>query len=108
VQGKATSEADRPHPADWPKTTEMATVSARLRQLLAEDEMFQFTPDLSDDTPLVDAGVLDSFAMIALVIHIERTFEIKVLPEEATVDRFRSIASIAAYVESKLNGNHRG
>lgn len=80
----------------------------RLRKLLSKEKTFKFTPEVRDDAPLIEAGVLDSFGMIALVIHIEEEFGIKVPPEEATVGRFRSISSIAAYIEMKLHGSHRG
>lgn len=82
-------------------------VCERLRGLLAREETFHFTPDLPDDALLIEAGVLDSFGMIALVIHIEHEFGVKVMPEEAAADRFRSVASIAAFIEAKLDGNHR-
>lgn len=88
-------------------TRATAMVTERLRSLFSQDETFHFTPDLPDDASLFDAGVIDSFGMIELVIQIEEEFAIKVTPEEATVDRFRSVSSITAYVESKLNGNHR-
>ena len=82
-------------------------ISERLRNLLSRDEQFHFSPDLSGDASLIDAGVLDSFALIALVIHIEEEFGIKVAPEEATADRFQSVSTIAAYIETKLDGHHR-
>ena len=91
-----------------PAASRTATVSERLRDLLAREESFHFTPDLGDDVSLVDAGAIDSFGMIALVIRIEEAFGVTVTPEDATADRFRSVSSIAAYIESKLDGHHRG
>jgi acyl carrier protein len=90
-----------------PQPAPAAMVSERLRDLLAREPGFHFTPDLGDDASLVDAGAIDSFGMIALVIRIEEAFGVAVTPEEATADRFRSVSSIAAYIESKLNGHHR-
>jgi acyl carrier protein len=89
------------------KANDAAAIAARLRDLLYQDKTFHFTPDLPDDASLVEAGAIDSFGMISLVIQMEQEFGTKVSPEEATVDRFRSIASIAAFIESKQNGNHR-
>jgi acyl carrier protein len=88
-------------------TTASRMIRERLRNLLAREEAFHFTPDLPDDASLIDAGVLDSFALIALVIQIEEEFRFKVAPEEATADRFQSVTTIAAYIETKLHGNHR-
>ena len=84
-----------------------ASVSERLRSLLAREKTFKFAPDIGDDVSLRDAGVLDSFGLIALVVHVEGEFGINVVPEDATFDRFRSVRSIADYVETKMNADHR-
>jgi acyl carrier protein len=94
-------------PQPQPAHASGAEIRERLRGLLTREEAFHFTPELSDDASLVDAGAIDSFGMIALVIRIEEEFGVAVTPEEATADRFRSVSSIAAYIESKLNEHHR-
>jgi acyl carrier protein len=85
-----------------------AAISERIRSFLLREEEFKFRPDVRDDASLIDAGVVDSFGLIALVIHLEEEFGVKVNPEEATADRLRSVSSIADYIETKLNGNNRG
>jgi acyl carrier protein len=82
--------------------------SAKLRSLLDGDEAFHYTPDVHDDACLLEAGVIDSFGMIALVMRIEADFGIRVMPEDATADGFRSISSIARLIEAKQNEHHRG
>lgn len=88
-------------------THERASISERLRSLLASEKAFKFAPDIGDDVSLRDAGVLDSFGLISLVVHVEGEFGIKVVPEDATFDRFRSVRSIAEYIEMKMNADHR-
>jgi acyl carrier protein len=83
------------------------TTADRVRTLLQQEPGFRGGPDLRDDTPLIETGALDSFGMIGLVIAIEEEFGIKVRPEEATKIQFRTISSIAAYIEVKLHGHHR-
>jgi acyl carrier protein len=82
-------------------------ITEKLRSLLDGNPAFHYSPGVPDDACLLDAGVIDSFGMIALVIQIEERFDIKVMPEDATPDRFRSIASIATYVEMKQHEHHR-
>jgi acyl carrier protein len=77
----------------------------QLRDLLAHEQEFHLTPQVRDDDALIKAGVLDSFGMITLVILIEQAFDIQVTPEEMTAEHFRSIASIAAYIEGKLHAD---
>jgi len=83
-------------------------IGERLRGLLAGDKTFKFFPGLGDDVSLFESGVIDSFGMIALVIQIETEFGVKVRPEEATAQNFRSISSIARLVGTKVDGHHRG
>lgn len=83
-------------------------INQQLRHLIGSNKMFHLTPEVSDDASLFDSGVIDSFGMIGLVISLEQQFGIAVPPEEATAERFRSIASIAAYIETKQNAHHRG
>jgi acyl carrier protein len=89
-------------------TRDVVMIGERLRSLLAGDKTFKFFPELGDDVSLFESGVIDSFGMIALVIQIELEFGIKVRPEEATAQNFRSISSIARFVEAKVDGYHRG
>ncbi|MDB5400648.1 MAG: hypothetical protein QOD93_1548 [Acetobacteraceae bacterium] len=75
----------------------------KLRTLLGGNAAFHYTPGVPDDAPLLEEGVVDSFGMIALVMLIEEQFGIRIMPEDATQERFRSIGSIASYIEAKQN-----
>ena len=54
------------------------------------------------ETDLVEAGVLDSLQLINLLLHLERELGTRVSPEDLKVEHFRSIASIAAFVDNQL------
>ena len=51
------------------------------------------------DTPLLEAGVLDSINLVRLVQFIEEHFDIKIPDEDLGVEIFDSPAAVAAYVE---------
>jgi acyl carrier protein len=69
-----------------------------LREFLSEE-----SPDqLTDDTPLLSGGILDSIATVKLVIFLEQTFNIEIQPHETVVDNLETIGRIAAFVRSKL------
>ncbi|MBI4553690.1 MAG: acyl carrier protein [Candidatus Latescibacteria bacterium] len=63
----------------------------------------------STETDLVDAGVLDSLAFVELLLHLERTFGLKVSTDSLEIDNFRSIARIADFITSRngWNGHHK-
>src|SRR5262245_23589034 len=56
---------------------------------------------LSDDTPLVTTGIIDSIAMLNLVVFLERQFSITLEAHEATVDHLNTLDDIARLVSSK-------
>lgn len=60
-------------------------------------------PDsLTNETPLITGGVLDSIARIKLTDFLEQTYEIKLAAYEMGVDHLDNLALIADTVEAKL------
>jgi acyl carrier protein len=59
---------------------------------------------LSDDTPLVTGGILDSLASLKLVAFLEESYGIDVQAHEANVDNLDTISAIEALVRAKLPG----
>lgn len=56
-------------------------------------------PDgLDDTTPLLDAGVIDSLSMMALIVFLENRFGLDFLRIDAERDDFRSVEVIADLV----------
>jgi len=77
----------------------------KLKELLIERLKFEdMTPDdIGDDDPLFDGGLgLDSIDALEIVVMLESEFAIKVKNESAARSHFRSIASLATFVEEKL------
>jgi acyl carrier protein len=54
------------------------------------------------DKSLVEAGILDSYAVIELVSFLEKEFQIVVPGEHITKEKFGSIYHMADYVMSRL------
>ena len=55
----------------------------------------------SVDTDLVETGVLDSLAFVALLSHIEQEFEIEISIDDLEIDNFRSIAKIVDFITQR-------
>jgi acyl carrier protein len=76
-----------------------------LKSMLIERLKFEdMTPDdIDDDAPLFAGGLgLDSIDALEIVVMLESEFGIKVKNESAARDHFRSISTLAAFVETKL------
>ena len=78
--------------------TQDSGLASRLRLLLRE-----LPADIADDEPLFAGGLgLDSIDALEIVVMLESEFGIKVKNETAAREHFRSIASLAGFVESRL------
>ncbi len=77
----------------------------KLKELLIERlKIEDMTPDdIGDDEPLFAGGLgLDSIDALEIVVMLESEFGIKVKNETTARDSFRSISTLANYVEQKL------
>jgi len=54
--------------------------------------------EVSNDTPLISSGIVDSFSMVSLKAFLEKKYEIKLPDEEATPEAFDSVNSIVALI----------
>ena len=77
-------------------------MKSELRQYL-EEELLEAEDgeELSDDDDLLLSGLVDSIGLMRLISFIEETTSLRVPPEDVTIERFRSISSIAAYIEER-------
>lgn len=57
--------------------------------------------DLTDDLPLISAGILDSIATLKLVMHLEERYGIALAAHEASKEHLDSIDRIVSLVRGK-------
>ena len=72
-----------------------------IRQAITEficEELLDGEDDLEHDENLLADGMIDSLGMLRLVAFIEDEFEYKVPPEHFTIEHFRSVDAIHAYL----------
>lgn len=77
----------------------------KLKELLIERLKFEdMTPDdIPDDESLFAGGLgLDSIDALEIVVMLESEFGIKVKNESSARDHFRSVSTLAAFVEQRL------
>lgn len=58
--------------------------------------------ELTDDTPLISGGILDSLATVRLVAMLEDRYKIEIEAHEASITHFNSVTDIASLVRDKL------
>lgn len=58
--------------------------------------------ELTDATPLITGGILDSLGTVRLVAALEEQYGIEIEAHEASVTHFNSVADIVKLVQAKL------
>ncbi|MCX4966613.1 MULTISPECIES: acyl carrier protein [unclassified Streptomyces] len=72
-------------------------------QTLIEDQfLVEFDDELTAESDLFKAGVMDSFGYIQLLSSLEKDFSLKLTDEEFIANIFSSLAAIDAFIAKKL------
>lgn len=59
--------------------------------------------ELTDSTPLVTSGILDSIATLKLVTFLEETYDIAIQPHEIDAENLNTVSLIQNLVSTKLS-----
>jgi acyl carrier protein len=81
----------------------MQEVKDAIRTYILEEFLPGENPaELTDSTPLITGGILDSLATIKLVAFLEERFKVQIQAHETMVDYLDTVADIAQLVSSKM------
>lgn len=80
--------------------------TASIREYIRQLQRDQGQHALTDETPLIEGGYLDSLDAVELVVFLEERFRIQIDPEEVNEREFRSVKAVAALVERKRAAQH--
>lgn len=85
----------------------MGNSSRNIRLAVREYILSEFLPGedpetLSDDTPLITGGLLDSIKITKLVIFLEETHGLEFQAHEITTDYIDTVESIVHLVQTKV------
>ena len=71
-----------------------------VRQIL-KDSLHVETDKISDKDPLFSSGLIDSFALLELITHLETKFSITIKAEDTKLENLDSISGILALVDAR-------
>jgi acyl carrier protein len=78
-------------------------IKSTVKRFILEEFLPGERPEaLTDETPLVAEGVLDSLATLRLVSFLEKEFRISLAPHEVDAEYLNTLPSIAMLIRSKL------
>jgi acyl carrier protein len=79
-------------------------MTAAVKSYILKEFLPGENPDeLTDATPLITGGILDSLATLKLVAFIEDQYKIELQAHEVDVEHLDRIADIVALIRSKSN-----
>lgn len=82
-------------------------MSAAIKQDIKDYILAEFLPgespdELTDETPLISGGILDSIATLKLVMYVEEKYGVAFAPHEVDKENLDTLALITRLVQSKL------
>lgn len=80
----------------------MSAAADTIREFILREFLPGEKPEaLTDASPLITGGILDSLGTVQLVVFLEETYGIEFQAHETGIDHFNTIADIARLVESR-------
>jgi acyl carrier protein len=87
-------------------TDDLDEMKSRVRHCLVRSVPADLSlQNVSDDTHLFDAAVLDSLSTVALFSEIEKEFQIKLKEEDVFSPSFTTLGGIAELVRERVCGH---
>lgn len=79
------------------------TTEAKIRDFIRENFSFRENAAALDaEASLIESGIIDSAAVLTLVVFLEETFGIKMADDEVRPENMDSVAKLTTYVERKI------
>ncbi|PPK85258.1 acyl carrier protein [Neolewinella xylanilytica] len=66
------------------------------RELIDDDRI-----DLTADDDLLGSGLIGSMAVFRLIDFLEKSFSVRIPPEEMTIDHFMTVRAMSDYVRER-------
>ncbi|MDH7599220.1 MAG: acyl carrier protein [Sedimentisphaerales bacterium] len=77
-------------------------ISQQVRQFIVDHFLFGEEGDLSDQTLLLEEGIVDSTGFLELTAFLERTYGFRIDKQELIPENLNSISNVANFVARKL------
>lgn len=81
---------------------------APIREFIIETFLFGDAEGLSDDTSFMETGLIDSMGILKVADFIDRTYGIKLQPDQFVPDNLDSVEKIAGFVSRNVAPEESG
>ena len=81
---------------------ESSVIKEKILSFMEETFLLEFNDDITEDTDLFRAGIINSFGYIKFINYLESEFEIKFTEEEILSNVFVTFSSVIECVSQKV------
>jgi acyl carrier protein len=74
---------------------------SNLEKFIATQILKQPNRKIAADEPLISSGLIDSFSLMDLALHVEDTFGVRIEDTELNADTFDTLNQLAALIQSR-------
>ena len=74
---------------------------ASLEKFIASQILKQPNRKIGADEPLISSGLIDSFSLMDLALHVEDTFGVRIEDTELNANTFDNLNQLSALIESR-------
>jgi acyl carrier protein len=82
----------------------IALVREQVREFVRTNFLFNSATPVSDDSSLMEQGIVDETGVLELVMFVEETYGIQVDEADLIPENFDSIDRISSYIAERLTG----
>ncbi|MFE4517166.1 acyl carrier protein [Kitasatospora sp. NPDC056783] len=82
----------------------MESTTEIIRSYLEDRFLFEFDEEITPETDLFKAGVIDSFGYVRMMRFLETEFSVTLDADEILMDVLVSLAAIDEFIQKKLAG----
>ena len=75
--------------------------SSKLEKFIATQILKQPNRAIGADEPLISSGLIDSFSLMDLALHVEDTFGVRIEDTELNAETFDTLHQLSALIESR-------
>ena len=79
----------------------MSSVQDSIKTFIQTELAVGLTRDIAPDEDLFTSGILDSLAILQLVMFVEENFSIEVLDSDVVFENFHSVQAIEGYIKER-------
>jgi acyl carrier protein len=76
-------------------------ILSNLETFIATNILKQPNRKIAAHEPLISSGLIDSFSLMDLALHVEDTFGVRVEDTELNADTFDTLSQLTALIESR-------